>query len=732
MTVEARAPDSAAPESAPAPARRNASMRWGFGVVGIVLLGLVLFVAWGESQGWPFLAEPLQRRLSAAIHRDVSFSREGSNKAQARIHLLGGVRVEAPRIRIAAPDWSGEPHLLLATEASFRFGYADLWRAYRGGPLHIRSIKAEQLDLAVERLADGRASWQLRSDPDATAGPAPTIGHLEVADGAVRYRDGVLDAAVDAHFTLIDSSGRPATATGDAAASSSSSAAAPARAASAAHGLRVVANGKYRSFPLEAHLQTSGILPLVGNQAASLAVPVELAATIGRARLDFRGTATDAIHLGAMTGVFTLAGPSLAAVGDPLGITLPSTPAFRTEGRIAQRGTVWNAVFDSARIGSSRLSGAFTYDVGRAKPLLSGRLGGSRLLLADLGPAIGAPAPASAASGATGAGSKPRAVKTSGRVLPDREFDLPSLRAMDANVAVDIAEVDLGTQYLEPLRPLRAHLQLNDAVLRLTDIDARTAQGRLGGSVQLDGRHQRAVWTTALRVSDVRLERWVKQTRADGGPPYVSGRLRGVANLHGEGRSTAQILGTLKGNVGFQLQDGKISHLAIEAAGIDIAQGLGLLVVGDKPLDISCAVADLQAQAGILRPRAFVLDTTDSTVAIDGAISLVDETMALRAVVSPKDFSPLTLRTPVHVRGPLNAPQVSLEKGPLARRLGAAALLALVTPIAALLPLIDTGDRDGAAHALAEGCRALVKRSGSTAAKAAPAASPAKAGARRS
>ena len=742
MTVEARAPDSAVPESAPSTAGRRSPMRWGFGILGLVLLGVVIFVAWGEAQGWPFLAEPLQRRLTAALHREVSFAREGSTEAQARIHLLGGVRVDAPRIRIAAPEWSREPHLMLATEATFRFGYGDLWRAYRGEPLHIRSIRAEQFDLALERLADGRASWQFRADPDSAAKPPPTIGRLEVPDGAVRYRDVILDAAVDAHFTLIDGAGRPADAPAstpvDAPASAPSNAAAPAQAAaSAARGLRVVANGKYRSFPVKAHLETNGILSLTGDEAAKIAVPVVLDATIGRARLEFRGTATDAVHLGAMTGVFTLAGPSLAAVGDPLGVTLPSTPAFRTEGRIAQRGTVWNAVFDSARIGSSRLTGAFTYDVGRPRPLLSGRLAGSRLLLADLGPAIGTSGPAasaaSAASAATGAQAKPRAPKPSGRVLPDREFDLPSLRAMDANVAIDIAEVDLGTKYLEPLRPMRAHLQLNDAVLRLTDIDARTGAGRLAGTVQLDGRNPRAVWSTALRVADVRLERWIRQTRANGGPPYVSGRLRGVANLRGEGRSTAQILGTLKGNVGFQLQDGKVSHLAVEAAGIDIAQGLGLILVGDKPLDVQCGVADLQAQAGILRPRSLVIDTSDSTIAIDGAISLVDETMDLRAIVSPKDFSPLTLRTPVHVRGPLDAPRVSLEKGPLARRVGTAALLALISPIAALLPLIDTGDPDGAAHALAEGCRALVKRSGATAVKAAPtpASAPAKAGARR-
>ena len=53
---------------------------------------------------------------------------------------------------------------------------------------------------------------------------------------------------------------------------------------------------------------------------------------------------------------------------------------------------MWKAVFNRATIGESRLAGAFTFDRGRTVPLLSGRLTGSRLLLKDLGPAVGADA----------------------------------------------------------------------------------------------------------------------------------------------------------------------------------------------------------------------------------------------------------------------------------------------------------------------------------------------------
>ena len=693
----------ATPGSAADPAKPRSRLRWAAWLGGPVLV-LAGGVAWGEAAGWPFLAAPVQRWLSLALKRDVALTERDAAQPAMRVRFIGGLRLQASQIRIAAPDWSAEPHLLLAHDASMRLGYLDLWRAYRGGAMHVRSIEARELDLAVERLPDGRVSWQFGADPQRAARAAPTFGTVEVKDGALRYRDAVLDAAIDAHFSLLDGNAAPQpgrTASGAASAGAS---------AVQARGLRVVANGRYRGFPLKGELQSSGILPWVASDGAAQAVPVSLEATIGRAVLSFKGSASDALNLGAMKGAFSIAGPSLAAVGDPVGITLPSTPAFRAEGVLAREGKVWNAVIESARIGASRLNGAFTFDTGRAKPLLSGRVAGSKLLLTDLGPAIGAGAAPAAKPGSPAAPG--RAARRPGRVLPDREFDLPSLRAMDANVLIDIAEVDLDTSYLEPLRPLRAHLVLSDAVLRIDAIDARTAQGQLGGSVQLDGRGQRALWTAGLHWNDVRLERWIRQPRGDGGPPYVSGRLRGAANVSGEGRSTAQILASLKGKVALQLQDGKVSHLAIEAAGIDIAQALGVMLTGDKPLAVNCGVVDLQAQQGVLRPRVFVIDTDDSAVWVDGSVSLVTESLDLRAVVSPKDFSPLALRTPLLVRGPFSNPDVSLEKGPLARRLGAAALLALIAPAAALLPLIDPGNPDAAQRALAQGCQSLVERAG--------------------
>jgi uncharacterized protein involved in outer membrane biogenesis len=670
--------------------------RWAAGVVAVVIVALGAC----EAIGWPFLAGPLQRWLGETLGRRVALSADSATEPKIKIHLLGGIRIAADYIEIGAPAWSDAPHMLLARQAHMTLGYADLWRASRGAPLRIRVLRARQLDAHIERRADGRASWQFgkNSDtPDIADQPTriPVFGRLQVDSGALTYRDALMTIDLDAKYSLVEGA--------------NVSAADPTP-GTAAKGLQLAAEGGYQKQPLRVELKTAGVLPLIADDAAAQALPVTLDARIGGAHVTFKGSATDALHLTALRGRFSVQGSSLAAVGDPLHVTLPTTGPFRAQGLIAKQGLVWNTLIENATIGSSRLAGAFTYDPRRARPLLAGRLTGTKLLLADLGPAFGTPAKKSpAVPGVAPTPAAQRAHVPPGHVLPNREFDLPSLRAMDANVLIDIDMLDLGSSLLEPLKPLRTHLVLLDGVLVLRELEARTGQGRLFGTVQLDGRNAQALWNADLRWSGVRLESWIRQARADNAPPYATGKLGGQARVAGQGKSTAAILGSLRGGVRMQLVDGTISHLAVEAAGLDIAQGLGVLIKGDDALPVQCSVVDLVADQGLLKPRVLVLDTRDSTLWVDGSLSLADETMDLRVVTTPKDFSPLALRTPLRLRGSFAKPAISVEKGPLGARVGTSVLLGLLNPLAALLPLMDVGNSDDAKRG-ADACRALSQR----------------------
>ena len=655
-------------------------------IVAWSFVGLVAVLAIGEWAGWPFLGGPMQRWLGQRLDRSVQLAATDNGAQRAHFRFFGGVRIDAPVLRIGAPSWQAPsaPPTVKATNVHLALRYRDLWRAWRGGDMRVHALSATTLEALLERRADGRATWQFgpqvpQDEAADTGAPArlPIMNSLQVDKGTVHWIDPLNDADVKAELAL--GSANP-----DGANTPNATPPNPK--------LTLTGQGRLRKLPLKLELRANGALPLLSEDAGA-ATLLRIDGHWGTSALEFDGKAVDVLRAREASGRFLVKGPSLAAVGDPFGVTLPTTAEFRAVGQLVRRGEQWHVVVDDATVGSSKLKGAFKYDADALVPLLSGRLNGVRLYLADLAPTVGG-------------SSAPRTKQATGKMLPNRHFDLPSLRKMRANVLVDVQEVDLNTDLLEPLRPLRAHLMLTDGVLKIDRIDAQTAQGRLQGSMQLDGRQDQALWNTDLRFSGIELARWIHQKRPDGAPPYISGKLDGSAQWTGKGESTAEILGSLNGPTRLFLRNGQLSHLAIEVAGVDLFQGLGLLIGGDDPLAIRCGAAELVASDGVIRPTVFVVDTDDSVALVDGSMSLADEALDLRVVVTPKDFSLLTLRSPLRVRGEFANPQVSLDKSVLGAKLAGSILLGLINPLAALIPLVDPGDASATADAT-KGCRAL-------------------------
>jgi uncharacterized protein involved in outer membrane biogenesis len=100
------------------------------------------------------------------------------------------------------------------------------------------------------------------------------------------------------------------------------------------------------------------------------------------------------------------------------------------------------------------------------------------------------------------------------RVLPQRDFDLPSLAAMDADVSVDLDEFDLGTSVLDNFSPFRTHLIFDDQSMRLKDIVAHAADRELRGRIVLDAKPERPLWAAELHWSDIQLARFLKAADA--------------------------------------------------------------------------------------------------------------------------------------------------------------------------------------------------------------------------
>ena len=601
----------------------------------LVVAALALFAL--ERAGWPGLAPRLAARAGHGLEVDPD----------TRLHLFWNPLVDAPQLRVIGQK--GEA-LADARDVVVGWHWGDLWNFRQGEPLRLRLLQAQALSLVWQRDAAGRTAWPLSTNDAADKKPTqiPQIDQLILHNATARVDDVPLALLADARFST-ESDGR----------------------------WKADVKGKLRGQQLLLDAEASSGLALLSPTEAGVP-PVQLRIELsqGKERLAFNGTAASLLDARALDGQLQVRGTSLDAVGRPFGVTLPATPAFDLSGRLHHAAGVWQLGGIKARIGQSRLGGDFAFDTRAARPQLSGMLRGGPLRLADLGPAVGADERP----------SRP------GRVLPDRPLDLPALKDMDARVAVALNQLDLGTAKLESLGPVNVSVVLEDGVLAFNHLNAGVAGGELSGSIKVDSRPVPPQWQANLDVHGLAIERWLKfDVKALTADP-LTGRLRARLDVQGRGRSAAELLGSLNGPVQLQLDKGSISHLLTEAMGIDIAQGLGLFIKGDKNLPLNCARLDGRFAAGVLRPRTALMDNRDSRVDLDGRISLADETLDLRVVAKPKDFSPLTLRAPLRVQGTLAAPRVALEGKGLGGRALVALALGALTPPAALLAFIDPGE----------------------------------------
>lgn len=643
-------------KQARAVSRPTARRGWRIGRVVALGAALVLAaLALGEIAGWPFLRGPLARQLAGVTGSGVSL--DGPFRAQLLLHP----GIEVGRMSIGASAAVAVPHLLQAEGVVLRWRWGDLWRARQGAALRLKALEADQIDAHLVRLASGATSWPPASSPRAEDGERaatlPQIERLVLKAGTVVYRDEAL--RIDLSTRIAQSSG-PHTALP----------------------WRAEASGRYQGAPVDLLAQAGATLPLLlQSEAGAALTPLRLSGRIGSTELDFDG-ATGALWAGqGMRGDITLRGASLRRSAMALGITLPDTPPYRLRGRLARHGAVWSLVTPDTTVGSSALSAALQFDRGTEPPTLSGHVGGRRLAFVDLAPAVGADQP-------------PR---NSARVLPDERFELPSLAQMNANVRVDLAQLDFGSPSLAPVTDLRLHLTLVNSALQLNDLSARVAGGVLSGSMRLQADQAPPRWQAALRFAEVDLARWIRAVAQpaapaqEHAPAYLGGTLNARLSLRGTGNSVAEVLGGADGQLHLALLDGHMSQLVTEALGLDAAQALGLLIAGDQALRLNCARAEAVIRNGVLKTRHAVLDNDDSTLFVQGGASLRDESLRLRVVAQPKDFSPLSLRTPLNVSGSFQRPRVQIEASGLLARAAGALLLGALAPPAALLAFMDLG-----------------------------------------
>ena len=611
---------------------------WGGAILGVMIVATAIFVVtfdWNKAKGY----------ISAGVSKATG--RELKINGDLNVDLGWVSKVHASQIQFENARWSTRSQML---EVGLVDVAVDLWQLFKWRVV-LPTVTIAQAKMILEKNAAGEANWEFRV-ASAVTGPIPekrtefpVIEKLIVKDSTLLFANQETKTQLELKLAQAEATGfweKPVT---------------------------LKAEGTYQQQPLALSLEGGSYQNL---RSATEPYPLDIKLGVGKVRANIKGYLAEPLEMKGEDVTLDIQGDDMANLFPLIRLVFPSTPPYKLKGRLKHEAQVWSFSHFSGRVGGSDLSGTMRVDTGPQRPVMKADLVSTLLDFKDLAGFIGA-TPGTASGGATAEEQKPRAAteKNDDRLFPDQPYNLERLKAMDADVQLRAKQI-LAPNL--PIDTLVAKLSLNDGVLKFEPATFGVADGRIELYSTFDGATRPSKITIDARLMQLDLRRLLGTSTF---AQKSFGPIQGRINLAGTGESFRELMATASGNTFVVMAGGEVSGLLIELAGLDVAETLGVLVRGDNPVPIRCAVVDLHGQDGQMGVQTLVLDTTDTVIFGEGKIDFRDEQLDLILTPVPKDFSPLSLRSFIRVGGSFK--KVSVFPDPI--KTGTKSLLAKIANV---------------------------------------------------
>jgi uncharacterized protein involved in outer membrane biogenesis len=619
--------------------------------LGVLALAIVLLILFWD---WNWFRKPICRYVHASTGRDCEIA------GDLDVDLGRVTHVRADAVRFGNAPWSKRGDMARADRVAFGF---EVWPALLHREFRIPELRLVRPDVQLETGPEGKGNWVFG---DGSSSVQPEFRQLWIDGGRLRFND-------EADRTDLDFAVSSEAAKGE-------DVLAP-----------IVVKGQGRWKGNAFTLQGRGESPL-DLRDRERPYRIDASAVAGPTRAHAVGTLLDPLRFRDFDLRLDLRGQNLEDLYPLLGIATPPTPPYHLDGRLtrsiddAKRST-WKYDGFTGVVGDSDLAGYAHVTTGGKRPYLRADLRSKRLDFDDLAGFVGA-APKAGGGESTNPELATQATKqaASTRVLPDTPYRLDKLRAMDADVRWKAHRINSPTL---PLDDMDAHLLLENGVLRLDPLDFGVASGDVRSTIRMDARESTIRTRADIAARGLDLARLMPEVQLG---KTAIGKVGGKVAISGTGNSVARILGSADGDARMDMGAGRISKLLMEYAGLDLAGILRIKLTHDRQIPIRCMAADFAVRDGVMDARHLVFDSSETRLEGNGTINLRNETLDLVIRPRTKGFSPLSLRSPLYVRGSFKHPQFRPDYARMGLRAAAAVTLGTVAaPAAALIATSDLG-----------------------------------------
>jgi hypothetical protein len=619
-----------------------------------LILGLLSVFNWNHVKPW------INERVSEATGRPFAINGDLSLSWQRPTQPFLGWRrfVPWPHLRayditLGNAEWATTgPTMARIQQLDFTVALLPLLEK----TISVSSLVLTEPQLALERAKDGKANWDFKKSESESKWQL-NLQDLSLTRGTVRFVDATKKADITARIdTETDGAHKD--------------------------GITWNLSGELNGEKVAGSGKAGALLSL---QSRNVKYPVAAKLKIGKTEITADGTFTDPTHFSELDVNLNISGASMAQLYPFTGLLLPETPRFSTGGRvvgkISRNDTNLRYEKFKGKVGSSDIAGTLEYVQQDPRPVLRGEVRSNYLNLKDLGALLGADSPEE---------KKKRGVVSKqppGKVLPVEPFRTERWRKIDVQVQFNGTKIVRSEEL--PIDNLFTKVKLDNGVLSLTPLNFGMAGGKLTSDLKIDGRGNAAKAELQIAARGLKLKQMfpkVEEMQAS------LGEINGNAQLTATGNSPADLLGSANGEIKALISQGSVSKFILEAMGLNIGSVVISKLFGDRQVQLNCMASDFDVKDGVMKTRMFIVDTQDAIIGVDGQINFASEQINLTIHPDSKGIRIISLRSPLYVRGTFKHPDVGVDKGVVALKAGAAAILGTAAaPLAALLALINPG-----------------------------------------
>ena len=285
-------------------------------------------------------------------------------------------------------------------------------------------------------------------------------------------------------------------------------------------------------------------------------------------------------------------------------------------------------------------------DFSRQPPLIKGKLAGRHIAVPDYYERLASERKVEKEAGNRSGTGKPKVV------FSRETIDFDRLKNLDLDVDIEVLSFDPA---VSKAQSGKLKVTLKDGLLRIHPAVIKYAIGEMDLDLIVDARETPQIRLTAS-ASDV--SPWQGVTGQAGGADIDLAADYDIdIDLSVRGRSPHQLASTLNGDIYLAIRHGKIRQSFFNLLFVDIVGWATDRASKDKFAKVTCGVADLTADDGVVTSNAFFIDTRHITITGEGKIDLGRE--AVDFVFIPKKKSRLIAKAePVRIRGSLASPRV--------------------------------------------------------------------------